>query len=120
MKRVINADPDPVFRTALALKIARMLNIHYIDETADTGTSIQTLSDSCPDLLLLSWSIHGVPGPETCVLLRNTYPDLKIALLSLNPEDATAAHEAGAEFICKSASPEETLAVLKSILLKGE
>jgi hypothetical protein len=54
------------------------------------------------------------------VLLRNTYPDLKIVLLSLNPEDATVAHAAGTEFIRKSASPEETLAVLKPILLKGE
>ena len=117
MKRVIIADPDTTFRKALALLIARKLDIHQIDEAADTGTLIQKLSDFCPDLLLLSWSIHGVPGPETCVLLRNTYPDLKIVLLSLNPEDATAAHAAGAEFICKSASPEETLAVLNAILL---
>jgi DNA-binding NarL/FixJ family response regulator len=120
MRRVIIADPDLAFRKALALLIARRLDIHDIDEAADTGTLIQMLSDNCPDLLLLSWSIHGVPGPETCVLLRNTYPDLKIVLLSLNQEDAAAAHAAGAEFICKSGSPEETLVVLKSIILKIE
>ncbi len=116
MKRILIADPDPAFRKALALLITRRLEIQHIEEAADTGTLIQKLSDTCPHLLLLNWSIHGVPGPETCVLLRNTYPDLKIILLSLNPEDATAAHAAGAGFICKSASPEDTLVVLKSFL----
>jgi two-component system invasion response regulator UvrY len=120
MKRVLIADPDPAFRKALALLIARRLDIQHIDEAADTGTLIQKLSDKCPDLLLLNWSIHGVPGLETCVLLRNTYPELYIVLLSLNPEDAEAAHEAGAEFICKNASPEGTLAVLKSVLSQGK
>jgi two-component system, NarL family, invasion response regulator UvrY len=118
MKRVLIADPDPAFRKALSLLIARRLDIQHIDEAADTGSLIQKLSDKCPDLLLLNWSIHGAPGPETCVLLRNTYPDLNIVLLSLNPEDEEAAHAAGAEFICKSASPEETLTVLNAVLSK--
>ena len=120
MKRILIADPDPALRKALALMITRKLDIRHIDEAADTGTLIQKLADTLPDLLLLNWSIHGVPGPETCILLRNTYPRLKMVLLSLNPEDATAAHAAGAEFICMRASPEETLAVLKSIIADGE
>ncbi len=120
MTRILIADPDSAFRKALALLIARRLDVRQIDEAADTGTLIQKLADNRPDLLLLNWSIHGAPGPEICVLLRNTYPDLKVVLLSLNPEDAAAARAAGAEFICKSAFPEETLAVLGSILVKGE
>jgi DNA-binding NarL/FixJ family response regulator len=116
MKRIIIADPDPAFRKALALLISRKLDIRLIDEAADTGTLIQKLADTQPDLLLLNWSIHGVPGPETCILLRNTYPDLKVILLSLNPEDAETARCAGAGFICKSASPEETLEVLRSYI----
>ena len=99
MKRILIADPDPAFRKALALLITRRLDIrHVIDEAADTGTLIQMLADNQPDLLLLNWSIHGVPGPETCTLLRNTYPNLKVILLSLNPEDAAAANAVGAGF----------------------
>ena len=119
MNRILIADPDPAFRKAMALLISRKLAIYLIDEAADTGTLIQKLADTRPDLLLLNWSIHGVPGPETCILLRNTYSDLKVILLSLNPEDAAAARRAGAAFICKSASPEETLQVLKLILAEG-
>ena len=120
MEHILIADPDPAFRKALALLIRRRLGIQHIDEVADTGSLIQKLAESQPGLLLLNWSMHGTPGPETCVLLRNTYPNLKVVLLSLNPEDAPAAHAVGAELICKSASPEQTLAVLASILAKGE
>jgi DNA-binding NarL/FixJ family response regulator len=120
MHRILIADPDPAFRSALTLLISRRLGIQNIDEAADTGTLIQKLADTRPDLLLLNWSIHGAPGPETCILLRNTYPKLKVILLSLNPEDAPLANRAGASFICKSASPEETLEVLKSVLAEGK
>jgi DNA-binding NarL/FixJ family response regulator len=120
MKRILIADPDAAFRKALALLITRRLDISIIDEAADTGSMIQKLADTRPDLLLLNWSLQGVPGPETCTLLRNTYPDLKVILLSLNPEDAKAAHAVGAELICKCASPDETLAVLRKVLAAGE
>ena len=120
MKRILIADPDPAFRRALSLLITRKLDACQIDEAADTGNLIHKLAGACPDLLLLSWSIHGVPGPETCILLRNTYPNLKVILLSLNPEDAAAAHAVGAALICKCAAPEETLKVLRSVLYEGE
>ena len=120
MNHILIADPDQAFRKALTLLIARKLDIQRIDEAADTGTLIQKLAETPPDLLLLNWSIHGVPGPETCLLLRNTYPDMKVILLSLNPEDAKTARSAGAGFICKSSSPEETLEVLRSVLTQGE
>ena len=116
MKHILIADPDQTFRKALALLISQRLDDCSIDQAADTGNLIQKLADSRPDVLLLSWSIHGVTGPETCILLRNTYPNLKVILLSLNPEDAPAAHAVGAELICKCASPEDTLKVLRSVL----
>lgn len=120
MKRILIADPDPAYRQALSLLISRQLDIHEIDEVSDTASLIQKLSDTLPDLLFLSWSIHGLPGPETCILLRNTYPALRLVLLSLNPADAAAARAVGAAFICKRASPEEAVKVLKSLLAEEE
>ena len=119
MTRVLIADPDPTFRKALALLIVQRLGIRPIDEAADTGSLIKKLSETRPDLLLLNWSMHGTPGPETCILLRNTYPNMQIILLSVNPEDAPAASGVGAGFICKGASPDETLAALKAVLGEG-
>ncbi len=119
MMRVLIADQDPAFRKALALLIARKLGIRHVDEASDTGVLIQKLADTAPDLLLLNWSLQGTPGPEICLLLRNTYPNLKVILISLHPEDAAAAHSVGAGFICKSAPPDETLAVLNTYIFQG-
>ncbi len=120
MTKILIADADPVFRKALALLIIRRMNIIHIDESADTGTMLQKLGDNHPDLLILSWSIHGVHGPAVCTLARNTYPELKIILMSPNPEDEREALAAGATFLCKGASPEETLQGLASVLQTGE
>src|SRR5512146_1754971 len=119
MTKILIADADPVFRKALALLIIRRLNIIHIDEAADTGTLLQKLADNHPDLLLLNWSIHGVGGPSVSVLARNTYPELKVVLMSPNPEDEAEALSAGGTFLCKGASPEDTLKVLTSVLSEG-
>ncbi len=120
MTKILIADADPIFRKALALLIIRRMHIIHIDESADTGTMLQKLADNHPDLLILNWSIHGVHGPAVTTLARNTYPGLKIILMSPNPEDETEALAAGAAFLCKGASPEETLKGLASVLRMGE
>ncbi len=120
MTKILIADADPVFRKALALLIIRRMHIIHIDEAADTGTLLQKLADNHPDLLILNWSIHGVSGPSMCILARNTYADLKVVLMSPNPEDEKEAVSAGATFLCKGASPEETLTALSSVLPPGE
>jgi len=119
MTKILIADSDPVFRKALALLIIRRLNLIHIDEAADTGSLLQKLADNRPELLILNWSIHGVGGPGMCILARNTYPELKVILMSPNPEDETEALGAGAVFLCKGASPEDTLKVLASVLQIG-
>ncbi len=112
MKRILIADPDPAFRRALATLLVHRLEIQSIEEAADTGTMLHILESTPADVLLLNWSMHGVSGPAICVLLRNTYPNMKIVLLSSNPEDEPAAKAAGGAFLCKGASPEETLKIL--------
>ncbi len=81
-------------------------------------TLIRTLADTTPDLLLLDWRLYGSPAPETCRLLQRAYPHLKMILLSVDADDATAAEEAGATFIYKGASPDELIATLTPILRK--
>ncbi len=116
MTRILIADPDMASRKALALLLTRKLGIDCIDEASDTGVLIRCMAENPPDLLLLNWTLQGTPGPETCRLLRKTYRDLKIVLLSPNPEDAEAARAAGAEFLYKGAPADEALAVLTPLV----
>jgi two-component system, NarL family, nitrate/nitrite response regulator NarL len=118
MIRILIADPDSATLKALILLLQRKLGTNGIFEVKDVETLIRTLADTPPDLLLLDWRLYGSPAPETCRLLRKAYPHLKIVLLSVDANDATAAKEAGAGFIHKGASPDELIATLTSILRK--
>ena len=118
MIRILIADPDSATRKALALLLRRKLGEGEIVEVDGVETLIRTLADTAPDLLLLDWRLYGSPAPETCRLLQRAYPHLKIILLSVNAENATAAKEAGASFIYKGASPDELIATLSPLLRK--
>lgn len=118
MTRIIIADPDSATRKALTLLLRRKLGIESIFEVDGVESLIRTLADASPDLLLLDWRLYGSPAPETCRLLQRAYPQLKIALLSVDAENAQAAREAGATFLYKGASPDELIATLTPLLRK--
>lgn len=118
MFRILIADPDPATRKALTLLLRRKLGTNGIVQVGDVETLIRVLADTTPDLLLLDWRLYGSPAPETCRLLQKAYPHLKIALLSVDPNDETAAKEAGATFIHKGASPLTLIATLIPLLRK--
>ena len=118
MIRILIADPDPAARKALALLLRRKLGTEEIVDVDSVECLIRVLADKSPDLLLLDWRLYGSPAPETCRLLQRAYPQLKIILLSVNAQDATAAQEAGASFIYKGASPDELIATLTPLLRK--
>ena len=118
MIRILIADPDSATRKALALLLRRKLGESEIVEVDGVETLIRTLADTAPDMLLLDWRLYGSPAPETCRLLQRAYPRLKIILLSVNAENASAAKEAGASFIYKGASPDELVATLTPLLRK--
>jgi DNA-binding NarL/FixJ family response regulator len=118
MIRILIADPDSATRKALILLMQRKLGTDCVVEVKDVETLIRSLADTPPDLLLLDWRLYGSPATETCRLLQKAYPRLKIVLLSVDANDATAAKEAGADFIHKGASPDELLATLTPLLRK--
>jgi DNA-binding NarL/FixJ family response regulator len=118
MIHILIADPDSSTRKALILLMQRKLGTNCISEVKDVETLIRSLADTPPDLLLLDWRLYGSPATETCRLLRKAYPHLKIVLLSVDANDASAAKAAGADFIYKGAPPDELIATLTPLLRK--
>jgi two-component system, NarL family, invasion response regulator UvrY len=118
MIHILVADPDSATRKALALLLRRKLGTEKIVEVDSVETLIRALAETPPDLVLLDWRLYGSPAPETCRLLQRAYPCLKIVLLSVDANDASAAREAGAAFIHKGASPDELIATMTPLLRK--
>ncbi len=116
MIRILIADQDQAARKALILLLQRKLGTCTLVEIPDVETLIRSLADSSPDLLLLDWKLYGSPAPETCRLLQKAYPTLKVMLMSVDPNDAVAAKEAGAGFIYKGALPDEVIQKLMLLL----
>lgn len=119
MTRILIADPISSSRSAITLLLSHKLGQSNIGEAGDADTLIRTLSNNPPDILLLDWRLYGAPAPETCSLLRKAYPALKIVLLSVNAEDQRLAHDAGAMFIHKGASPDVVMALFEPLLQNG-
>ncbi len=117
MIRILVADPDPAARKALISLIQRRVD-SIIFESGDVETFILQVVDLIPDLIILDWRLHGSPAPELCKLIRKAYPHLKIILLSVDGNDATAAQDAGAVFIYKGASPDDLIAILNPLVSK--
>lgn len=118
MNPIIIADPDSATRKALTLLLKRKLGTEGIFEVDSVEALIRSLADTPPNLLLLDWRLYGSPAPETCRLLQRAYPQLRIVLLSVDADDASAAKEAGAAFVHKGASPDELIATLTPLLRK--
>lgn len=119
MTQLLIADPDSAARKALIRLLQHKLGVPCIIEVKDVETLIRSLAEAPPDVLLLDWRLYGSPAPETCRLLRKAYPQLRIALLSVDADHAIAAKEAGAGFIHKGLPPDELLATLAPLLRKN-
>jgi DNA-binding NarL/FixJ family response regulator len=116
MMRILIADSDSATRKALASLLRHRLDTNTIIEVGNIEALIYQLANMPPDLLILDWRLHGSPAPETSKLVQKAYPLLRVILLSVDANDATAAKEAGAIFIHKGASPDELISVLKPLL----
>lgn len=83
MFRFLVADDHPLFRDALA----SMLDQHYpaseIHESENLAQTLEKLAkDDGFDLLLLDLNMPGMNGLSALLELRNTYPDIPIAIIS--------------------------------------
>jgi DNA-binding NarL/FixJ family response regulator len=116
MKTILIADPDPFVRKALSLVLRHRFGIEDVCESMDMLSFAINMADCAPKLLIFNPILYNLTALEACLLLRKMYPTLELVLLSANNDDAAAAQEAGAAFICKSENPEKLIATLESLL----
>jgi len=86
------------------------------------GLAIQTkglvdqIAATEPDVLMLDWQLTGEPMGEMIANIRALDFQLKIIVVSIRPEDKSAAMATGANyFATKNSPPDELLAILGEI-----
>ena len=118
--RILLADNQARVRFALRVLLERQPDLEVVDEAATREQVAAHASRSCPDLVLLDWSMASTSGSDLLLALRRACPGLGIIILSGRPEAREAAMAAGADaFVSKGNPPEELLAAIARLSRGG-
>jgi DNA-binding response OmpR family regulator len=113
MSRVLIADADPALRTAFGLILQKKLGISEMKVVASLSQLQSCLQTWQPDIILLDYSLPGLPEAGGLAAHCSALPK-PIIVLSIRAEDGPLALVDGADdSICKSFAPEQVLAIIK-------
>ena len=114
--RVLLADKQSQVRSALQILLKQEPDILVVGEASEAHTLLAQITTIKPDIVLLDWSLTGLPAIGPLQTLRTVCPNLRIIALSERPEACDQALSAGADaFISKADPPEQLLATLHAI-----
>jgi DNA-binding NarL/FixJ family response regulator len=119
--RILLADSQAKVRFALRVLLGRQPGVEVVDEVASTEELLARAALSCPDLVLLDWTMAGAFAGGLLQALRAHCPDLGVIVLSGRPEARKAALAAGADaFVSKANPPEHLLAAITRCCQDGQ
>jgi DNA-binding NarL/FixJ family response regulator len=114
------ADDHGLYRVGLRLLLEDRLGFDQVIETGGFDEALDRLADTpAIKLALFDLSMPGMGGPASLAVVRASYPDLKVAIISGQEDranvEASLAHGLQG-FIPKSLSDDKIIAALKDIL----
>lgn len=121
--KLITVDDHKIVRDGLRAMLLGNREIEIVAEAASANVLLEILKNQLPDVLVLDIKLGGATtGVDIAKMLRQTYPKLKILMLTANVDEnyIIASLKAGAKgFLSKDCSKEEFLkAVMK--VFRGE
>lgn len=118
MIKVAITDDHTMFRKGLASLIKGWKDVDLCIEASSGDELLQKISRKPVDVVLLDLQMPGMSGLETCEILRQRYPDLKILILTflVSTSEILKAIKTGANgYFTKDSQPEELLKAIKNI-----
>jgi len=120
---VVLVDDHVLLRNGLANLIESFGNYKVLFEANDGKDFIQKLNPGLlPDVVLMDINMPLMDGYETCLWLKDNYPDIKVLALSMydNENAIIRMFKAGAKgYILKDCDPFELKKALEAIVTKG-
>lgn len=110
MIRVLIADDHTVVRAGTRELLEEADDIKVVSEASDGKEAISKFKHTLPDVAILDISMPLMDGIDTCKYLKTLYPDARILILTIQPEEQYAIRllKAGAlGYITKKASARE-------------
>ena len=120
--RILIADDHPVVRQGLRQMLAAEADLHVVGEAKD-GHEVIDLSKRLEwDVAVLDYNMPGKAGVDLVKDLRQRYPERRVLVLSMYPEDRYAMRvlKAGASgYLTKETAPQELVNALRKVASGG-
>lgn len=124
MIKVVICDDHKIVREGLRQIISNFDDIEILaDDIASGEELLQRLRKVSPDLVVLDVSLPGRSGLEVLKQIKIFYPEMKVLVLSMYPEDQFAIRmlKAGANgYLHKDTEPEMLIQAIRTIQEGGE
>ena len=120
--RVLLVDDHALIRAGLARLLGESDDIAVVGEAADGEEALVKVAELQPDLVLMDLSMPRLDGAGATRRILETYPDVRILVLSSFVDRAGVldALDAGAVgYLLKDSRPEELLLGIRSALAQG-
>ena len=117
--KVLIADDHPLMLSGLRRALDRNDDIEVVGE-ARSGAEVMRLTGTRrPKLVLLDLRMPGISGAEAIEHIRDTWPEVKVVVLSASEDQASidSALQAGASaYVVKSVQPNDVVSVLRQVV----
>lgn len=121
--KVLIVDDHTLFRKGLKEILLDTPHIKECKEAKSGYEAIDILSKENFDIVFLDIAMSDINGIETLKKIKNLYPETKVLMLSMYPEEQYAMRslKCGASgYLTKSADPEELLKAIDKIIKGGK
>lgn len=118
MIKIMVADDHRVFREGIVSILEHNDEIEVVAQARDGKEVLEKLPESTPDLILMDISMGTAGGIETTRLVRESYPHVRILVLSMHSESSYIVKmlEAGASgYLLKDAGSQELINAIKAV-----
>jgi two-component system response regulator DegU len=122
MIRIAIVDDHQLFRKSLSLLISTFDSIHVAIEASNGKEFINALEETTVDLVLLDIQMPELDGYETCKILHELHPNIKILIVSqlTTKESIHKIMDLGAHgYFTKNSNPDQLEFAIKSLSDKG-
>lgn len=119
MIRVLLADDHTLFRDGVRRLLSSEASIEVVAETGRGQEVLGLAKESAPDIVLLDVSMPGRGGLETLADLKDRFPEIKVLMLTVHPENHFAIRciKSGADgYMTKDAEPAELVEAIRRLV----
>lgn len=116
--RVVIVDDHRMVREGLRTMLRQQPRVEIVGEAEDEAGAVRVIQDAVPEVVLLDIRLKGTSGLDTCRLIHQRFPDVKIVFLTVYEDEQYIfeALRAGARgYILKKIGDDDLVKVIEAV-----